>query len=141
MSYLPWAIVALGAYTLVPVLMRTATTGSEAIPSDVATVISNSILVVGAAAVVVGTDQRVTPHLGSSKLSYAVAAGVFLAVGILAYYRALALGPVSVVTPVFGMFLVTSSVVGMAFLGESVTARKLFGIALAVLAVYLVTVE
>jgi len=141
MSYFPWAIIALGAYTLVPVLMRTATTGVDAIPSDVATIISNSILVVGAAAVVIGTDQRVTPHLGSSKLPYAVAGGLFLAVGILAYYRALSLGPVSVVTPVFGMFLVTSSILGMAFLDEAVTTRKLLGIALAVLAVYLVTVE
>jgi len=141
MSYLPWALGALVAYTFVPLLMRVATTGSEAIPSDVATIISNSILVVGALAVVVGTDQRITPHLGSSKLPYAVAAGVCLAAGILAYYRALSLGPVSVVTPVFGLFLVTSSIFGMAFLGESVTARKIAGIGCAVLAVYLVTVE
>lgn len=141
MNYLPWALVALGAYTLVPVLMRVATTGPGAIPSDVATVISNTILIVAAVEVVAGTNQQVTPHLSSSKLPYAVAAGVFLAIGILAYYRALALGPVSVVTPVFGLFLITSSVVGMAVLGESVTARKLAGIALAVLAVYLVSVE
>jgi transporter family protein len=141
MSYLPWALGALGAYTLVPLLMRVATTGQDAIPSDVATVISNAILVVGALAVVVGTDQNVTPHLNSSKIPYAVAAGVFLAVGILAYYRALSLGPVSVVTPVFGMFLVTSSIFGMTFLDEPVTARKIAGIGFAVLAVYLVTVE
>jgi len=141
MSYLPWALGALGAYTLVPLLMRVATTGPDAIPSDVATVISNSILVVGALAVVVGTDQNVTPYLSSQKIPYAVAAGVFLAVGILAYYRALSLGPVSVVTPVFGMFLVTSSIFGMAFLDEPVTARKIAGIGFAVLAVYLVTVD
>lgn len=141
MSYLPWALGALGAYTLVPLLMRVATTGPDAIPSDVATVISNAILVVGALAVIVGTDQRVTPHLSSQKIPYAVAAGVFLAVGILAYYRALSLGPVSVVTPVFGMFLVTSSIFGMAFLDEPVTARKIAGIGFAVLAVYLVTVD
>ena len=141
MNYLPWAILALVAYTIVPVLMRVATTGSEAIPSDVATVISNSILIVAALAVVGVTGQRVTPHLGSSKLPYALAAGVFLAIGILAYYRALALGPVSVVTPIFGLFLITSSVLGIAFLGESLTARKLAGICLAVVAVYLVTVE
>lgn len=141
MSYLPWALGALVAYTFVPLLMRVATTGPDAIPSDVATVISNSILVVGALVVVVGTDQRVTPHLGSSKLPYAFAAGVCLAAGILAYYRALALGPVSVVTPVFGLFLVTSSIFGMVFLGEDVTARKLAGIGFAVLAVYLVTIK
>lgn len=141
MNYLPWAVVALAAYTLVPLLMRVATTGSDAIPSDVATIISNTILIVAALAVVVGTNQRVAPHLGSSKLPYAVAAGVFLAIGILAYYRALALGPVSVVTPVFGLFLVTSSILGIVILGESVTARKLLGIGFAVLAIYFVTIE
>jgi len=83
----------------------------------------------------------VTPHLDSPKLWYTLAAGLFLGVGILAYYRALSLGPVSVVTPVFGMFLVTSSIIGIAVLGESLTTRKLLGIALAVVAVYLVTFE
>jgi len=141
MSYVPWAVGALIAYTFVPPLTRVATTGTDAIPSDVAAVITNIILVLSAVVVVVGTDQRVTPHLGSSKLPYAVSAGVFLAVGILAYYRALAAGPVSIVTPIFGMFLVTSSVFGMAFLGEDVTARKLAGIGFAVVAIYLVTVE
>jgi transporter family protein len=69
------------------------------------------------------------------------AAGVFLAVGILAYYRALALGPVSVVVPVFGLFLVTSSLVGVVALDEPLTARKGVGVLLALVAVYLVTVE
>ncbi|TQQ79213.1 multidrug transporter [Halonotius terrestris] len=141
MSYLPWAILALGAYTLVPILMRVATTGPDAVPSDVATMVSNLVLVVVAGVVIVGTGEQVTPHLNSPKIWHTVAAGLFLGVGILAYYRALSLGPVSVVTPVFGMFLVTSSLVGIAVLGESLTARKLLGIALAVVAVYLVTVE
>jgi Predicted membrane protein len=141
MSYLPWAIVALVGYTLVPVLLRIATTGPDAVPSDVAVIISNTVLLFFATTVVIGTDQQVTTHLSSPKLWYVVAGGLCLAVGILAYYRALALGPVSVVTPVFGMFLVTSSVVGIAVLGEALTARKTVGIGLAVIAVYLVTVE
>ena len=141
MSYLPWAIVALVGYTLVPVLLRIATTGPDAVPSDVAVIISNTVLLLVATTVVIGTDQQVTTHLSSPKLWYVIAGGLCLAVGILAYYRALALGPVSVVTPVFGMFLVTSSVVGIAVLGESLTARKTVGICLAVIAVYLVTVE
>lgn len=141
MNYLPWAVVALVAYTLVPPLMRVATTGSEAIPSDVATMLSNTILVVAALAVIVVTNQSVTPHLNSAKAPYALAAGICLAIGILAYYRALSLGPVSVVTPIFGLFLITSSILGMAFLGEAVTTRKLVGIGFAVIAIYLVTVE
>ncbi|ERH01087.1 MAG: putative membrane protein [Halonotius sp. J07HN6] len=141
MSYLPWAIVALVSYTLVPILLKVATTGSDAIPSDVAVILSNGVLIVLASGVVIGTDQQVTPHLSSSKLWYVLAGGLCLGVGILAYYRALALGPVSVVTPVFGMFLITSSVVGIVALGEPVTLRKVVGIGLAVVAVYLVTVE
>ncbi|MCL9817208.1 EamA family transporter [Natronocalculus amylovorans] len=141
MNYLPWAVLALAAYTLVAPLMRVATTGDGAIPSDIATMISNTVLVVAAAGIVVATSQNVSAHLTSSKIPYALAAGVCLAIGILAYYRALSLGPVSVVTPVFGLFLVTSSVLGILVLGEDFTARKLLGIVFAVLAVYFVTVE
>jgi transporter family protein len=48
---------------------------------------------------------------------------------------------VSVVVPVFGMFIVGSAAVGVVFLDESLTARKVVGVALAVVAVYLVSVE
>ena len=61
---------------------------------------------------------------GHPKVGYVCLLGVALAVGIIAYYRALALGPVSVVVPVFGLFLVTSSVVGIAALDEALTVRK-----------------
>jgi transporter family protein len=44
---------------------------------------------------------------------------------------------VSVVTPIFGLFLVGSAVVGMVALDEPVTARKLAGLGFAGLAVYL----
>jgi len=39
------------------------------------------------------------------------------------------------------MFLVTSSIVGIAALGEAPTPRKLLGIALAVVAIALVSIE
>ena len=47
----------------------------------------------------------------------------------------------SVVSPIFGMFLVLSSIIGITFLNESLTARKAAGILLGVVAVYLVSVE
>jgi transporter family protein len=59
-------------------------------------------------------------------------------VGILSYYRALASGPVSVVTPIFGMFLVGTSILGVVFLDETLSTQKITGIGLAVVAVYLV---
>ena len=138
MNYLPWALLGLAAYTLVAPLMSVAT--SE-IPSDVVVVISNTILIAVAAGIVFYTNESVTAYLAHPKAPYAYAGGLALAIGIIAYYRALALGPVSVVTPVFGMFIVTSSLIGVAFLGESLSLRKVVGVGFAVLAVYLTSVE
>lgn len=141
MSYLPWAVLALATYSLVAPLMSVATTGSSKIPSDVAALIANGILVAGTVAVILYTNENVAEYLAHPKSPYVYLAGLCLTVGILAYYRALALGPVSVVTPVFGMFLVLSSIAGIVFLDETLTMRKVAGIGFAVLAVYLVTVE
>lgn len=137
-EYLSWAFLGLLAYTFVAPLMKMATSD---IPSNVAVFISNVILVGAAAVVVLFTNESVTPYLTHPKALYAYAAGLALAVGIIAYYRALAVGPVSIVTPIFGMFLVTSSLIGIAVLGESFTIRKAAGIGFAVLAVYLTAVE
>ncbi|CQR50263.1 MULTISPECIES: EamA family transporter [Haloferax] len=141
MNYISWAVVALGAYSLVAPLMKVATTGQDKIPSDVAALVANGVLVVATAGVIVVSGQRVTDSVVSPNLPYVLAAGVCLAVGILAYYRALALGPVSVVAPIFGMFLAVSSVVGIVALGEPLTVRKVAGIGFAVLAIALVSLD
>jgi len=138
-TYLPYALLAMGAYALVSPLMRVATTGPDAVPSDVAVVVSNSLLICMAVGVLAYTGQGFTEHLASPKIVHVLAAGVFLGIGILALYRSLALGPVSVVTPIFAMFLVFSSVIGFLFLGESFTARKALGIVFAAASVYLVS--
>ncbi|MFB6142634.1 MAG: EamA family transporter [Halorientalis sp.] len=138
MRYLVWALLALVAYTLVPPLVKLATAD---IPSDVVLLISNGVLVVVAAGVVAASDVAVVPYLTADRAVYAYGAGLALAVGIVSYYRALAAGPVSVVVPIFGLFIATSSVVGVAALEEPLTARKVAGIALALVAVYLTAVE
>ncbi|MBX0296076.1 EamA family transporter [Haloarcula nitratireducens] len=138
MRYLAWAVVALLAYSLVPPLVKVATAD---LPSNVVLLISNGILITVVVVVVILSDVSVTPYLTHSKAVYAYGAGIALAVGIIAYYRALAAGPISVVVPVFGMFIATSSIIGIAFLDESLTARKVTGIALAMVAVYLTAVE
>lgn len=141
MNYLSWSLLALVAYSLVAPLMSVATTGSVKIPSDVAALMANTILVVVTIGVVTYNQEEVFASLATPKAAYVFVAGICLTVGILAYYRALALGPVSVVSPIFGMFLVLSSVIGIAFLNESLTARKALGIGLGLVAVYLVSVE
>lgn len=141
MNYLPWAVLALVAYSFVAPLMREATSGSGAIPSDVAALVANAMLVVGTVVVIALTDQRVTTYLRHPDMRLVAAAGVCLTVGILAYYRALARGPVSIVAPIFALFLVGASVVGVVALDEALTLRKAAGMVLAVLAIVLVAGE
>ncbi len=139
MNYVHWSLLALAAYALVAPLMSVATTGDVHIPSDVAVFFSNTILVFASLAISLSSDHHVTEYLAHPKLPYVVLAGVFLAVGILSYYRALSLGPVSVVVPIYGSFVAASSILGFVFLGEPFSARKALGIGFAVLAVYLVS--
>jgi transporter family protein len=138
MRYILWAVVALLGYTAVPPLVKLATAD---IPNEVVLIISNGILLVVGVGIVLAGDIPVVASLSSDRAIYAYGAGIALTVGIVSYYRALAAGPVSVVVPIFGMFIATSSIVGIAFLDEPLTARKVAGIVLAVLAIYLTSVE
>jgi transporter family protein len=141
-NYLPYALLALLTYTLVPPLVSIATR-SGGLSADAVALVSNAVLVGVAAVLIVATNQgdAVREAVVGPRAPYVFAAGVCLAVGILAYYRALRLGPVSVVTPVFGMFLVTTSVVGVLVLDESFTLRKAAGVGCALAAIYLTTTE
>jgi transporter family protein len=138
MRYLLWAVVALLGYTAVPPLVKLATAD---IPNEVVLIISNGILLVVGIGIVVAGDIPVVQYLSHERAIYAYGAGIALTVGIVSYYRALAAGPVSVVVPIFGMFIATSSIIGIAVLDEPLTTRKVAGIALAVLAIYLTSVE
>ncbi|MCQ4333641.1 EamA family transporter [Natronomonas sp. F2-12] len=138
MQYLWYALVALVAYTLVAPLVNVA---MRDLPADVVVFVTNGILVIVALGIVLATDRPFVSMLTHEDAPYMYAAGICLAVGIIAYYRALAAGPVSVVVPIFGLFLVGSSVVGIVVLDEALTARKAIGIALAVVAVFLTTFE
>lgn len=134
MNYLVWALVAMLGYTFVAPLMKL---GLAEVPSTVALVVSNTILLAVAAVIVAVTESDPLSYLSSPTIGYVVAAGVFLTVGIYSYYRALALGPVSVVVPIFAMFIVTSSIVGVVALDEPFTLRKGLGIVFGMVAVYL----
>jgi bacterial/archaeal transporter family protein len=134
MNYLGWALFALVGYSIFTPLASLAIRNA---PSSVVAVVANGILLFAAVAVSLYEGDQFLTYLTGRTGIYMVAAGVFLAVGILAYYRALAAGPVSVVTPIFGMFLVGSSLLSILFLNESFTLQKGTGIVLAVVAVYL----
>lgn len=138
MQYLWYALLALVAYTLVAPLSKIAL---QEIPADTLALVTNGMLVTTALVVVIATDQPIVSALTHERAPYMYAAGLCLSIGILSYYRALKGGPVSVVVPIFGLFLVASSAIGIVFLDESLTIRKGAGIVLAIVAVFLTTFE
>ncbi|HET7322802.1 MAG TPA: EamA family transporter [Halococcus sp.] len=135
MNYLVWTIIALLAYTVFPPLVSLA---SREIPSNVITLVATVMLATGALIVALTQEDEILTYLSTPTARYVYLAGISLTVGIIAYYRALAHGPVSVVTPVFGMFIVTSSLVSIVFLGGAFSLRDGAGIACAALAIYLI---
>ncbi len=138
MQYLWYALVALAAYALVAPLTKIA---MQEFPADTVVFVTNGMLVLVAFGIVLATDRPLLSALTDEHAKYMYAAGLCLSVGIISYYRALSTGPVSVVVPIFGLFLVASSVIGIVFLNESLTVRKGVGIVLALVAVFLTTFE
>ena len=138
MRYFMWAVTALLAYAFVAPLTSIAL---EEIPTTVVVLITNTILVGAAVALVLVTDSNPAGYLTHDRAPYMYAAGACLAVGIIAYYEALSTEPVSVVVPIFGLFIALSSAIGIMVLGEELTPRKVLGIGLALVAIYLTAVE
>ncbi|WP_144905160.1 EamA family transporter [Halobellus captivus] len=134
MEYLPWVVVALVSYgMLAPVTSKV----TQEVPPAVSLFLATVVFLVLTLGVMVATDTNPLAYVFLPSAGYVYVGGAFLAVGILSYYFALQRGPVSVVVPIYGMFIVGSSVIGIAFLGEALTVTRVGGIASAIIAVYL----
>jgi len=133
-NYIVFAVIALVTDSFVAPLSKLA---AQDIPIMIVALGSNVVITVVNLAVVLYLDEGIASSLSSPGVVYVIGTGVFLTVGVLTYFHALSTGPVSVVAPIFGMFLVGSAVIGMVALGETVTIRKVAGLGLAALAVYL----
>ncbi|WP_254763137.1 EamA family transporter [Natrinema marinum] len=134
MEYLLWVIVALVAYGLVAPLTSVVTTD---VPPAVALFLSTTIFLSLTTVVLLVTETGRPVDATTPAAGIVYVAGLFLSIGILAYYRALERGPVSVVVPIYGLFIVGSSVIGIVFLGEELTVTRAAGIVVAAVAIYL----
>ena len=137
MAYLPWALFAMVTYGLTAVLLKLAFRG---ISPPLALVVANVMVVTAGLGWMAVVGAGATRGLGANAATawLAVASGV-LAVSILSYYKALSLGPASVVVPIFALSLTIAVVLGFAVLGEPVRPVRIAGVGFAVLAIFLLT--
>ncbi|WP_144905163.1 EamA family transporter [Halobellus captivus] len=136
-SYLQFSIVAFVTYSLVAPLLKVA---METVPSTPAVFFSNFVLLIVVGGVLHYRGESPLPYLRHQYTPHIIGLGVLLTVGLLTYYRALELGPVSVVVPIYGLFIVVSSVIGIVAFDEALTPRKIAGIAFSILAIVLISI-
>jgi transporter family protein len=140
LNYVAWAILGMIGYSLVTLLVKLATRSgqfSSFLVLAMATVIVTTCTV--SIAILRGDARGVAPRdLLTPSALWTYGAGIALTVAVVSLFRALSLGPTSVVVPIYGMFIVGGAFLGMVFLNEPPTLRKLAGIALAVISVFLI---
>ena len=134
MGYVGWALVAMAGYGVTAVFLKLA---FRTVPSDVALIITNTVLIVSALGLVLFRGDSFASLGVNRPTLYVALAGLTLSVSIISYYLALSRGPVSVVAPIFAMNFAVAGVLGLIFLGESITAARAVGLALAAGAIVL----
>ena len=137
MHYLTLSLFALACYSLVAPLVKLA--AQQGAPPYIAVVLTNTILVFTALLVGWNRGALFDLTMPPKSLGLLLVAGVLLGLSVTAYYLALSRGPISVVVPIFGLFIVSSSIAGVVLFGETLTTSRLLGILFALAAIYLVS--
>ncbi|MFZ0827805.1 MAG: EamA family transporter [Verrucomicrobiia bacterium] len=139
MNHITWALIGMVGYSFTTLLVKFATRSgqfSSFLVLSIACVITLTIVV--SITLLRGDLQPVSAKdFTSSSAWYAYATGIALTVAVMSLFRALSLGPASIVVPIYGMFIVGGAVLGIVFLHEPLTVRKVVGIGLAVISIFL----
>ena len=140
MGYIGWALIGMVGYSLVSLLVKLATRNGDVSSSFVLAI---ATVIVASIACCIALLRGDFSGLAASDFVkpgalWSYATGVALIVAVASFFKALSLGPASEVVPIYGMFVVGGALLGIAFLSEPVTHRKLLGVAFAALSIYLI---
>lgn len=140
MNYVGWALLGMAGYSATTLFVKLATR-HHVLPAF--NVLAVSVLIVAASVWIITLSagmwgRQVVTSFRSTDGLWTLAAGTALTIAVSSLFRALSLGPASVVVPIYGMFIVGGSVLGVIVLGEVVTPSKAIGLALAVSGVLLI---
>ncbi len=134
-SYLPLTLISMASLGVFYFLVKLI---SGNIATIVIPLIGNIVIVV-----VITTYLRFTgtPIIPKRKiyLLYTLLVAIPLSVALIALYTAIALGPMSVVMPVYGLNVLVTAFLGIVVLREKVTVARLLGLALAAGAIILLS--
>ena len=84
------------------------------------------------------TQKSILPNRKIYTL-YALIIAIPMIIGLIAYYSAIARGPVSVVTPIYGLNAMVTAFLGIFILREKVSTMRVLGLILAVASIVLLS--
>ncbi len=137
--YVLWALLGMAGYSFMTLFVKLAERSGEASTSMVMAVASSIVAI--AAVFIVALRGELKPllfELERPPLLWAIAGGVALAIAVNGLFHALSLGPANVVVPIYGMFIIGGSLLGVVFLGEPMAWHKLAGLIAAVIGIILI---
>ena len=138
-SYVLWALLGMAGYSFMTLFVKLAER-SGAVSTHMVLAVSTTIVAIFAIAIVVlrGELKPLLFELERPPLLWAIAGGIALTIAVNALFHALSLGPANVVVPIYGMFIVGGSLLGVLFLGEPMAWNKIAGLIAAVTGVILI---
>ncbi|UUW70880.1 EamA family transporter [Pseudomonas oryzihabitans] len=126
-SWLFWALLAAAFAALTAIFGKL---GVEQVNADFATLLRTLVVVVVLVAIVLATGQaQPLASIAGRSYLFLLLSGVATGLSWLCYYRALKLGPASLVAPVDKLSVVLVAIFGVALLGERLDLRQWCGIA------------
>ena len=137
MHYIAWTLIAMSAYAVMVILLKLSL---RSIPPEAAVFVTNFFLVAAALLWALYRGVKITDHLAFNQPTlFLVLSGVALSIGIISLYMALSRGPISTVSPLFGMNIALVAVLGFFILKEPISIERIAGVILAGGAIFLLT--
>jgi bacterial/archaeal transporter family protein len=140
-SYIYWALLGMVGYSFTTLFTKLAERSGD-VSSFMVLAVSTIIVPIFVLSIVAirGELKPLIYNLETGTFLWAVAGGLALTVAVTSLFHALSLGPANVVVPIYGMFIVGGSLLGVLFLGEPMTWNKIVGLAAAVFGVALISI-
>jgi transporter family protein len=137
MSYVLWAVLAMIVYGFATFSLKVV---FKTIHPALGLTIVNIFVVLAGVGWVVITGTTAYRNVGfNAPTALMLGAGVLLAAAIVSFYKALSMGPASVVVPIFALSMTVAAALGMTLLNEPVSATRIAGLILAAAAIVLLT--
>lgn len=128
LSWQLWAILSAVFAALTAIFAKV---GVADINSDLATFIRTIVVLVALAAILLATGKfALSGPITAKTWLFLILSGLCTGASWLCYFRALKLGPATLVAPIDKLSVVLVALFGVAFLGERPSASNWFGIAL-----------